>query len=1328
MNFKKNTSKASKNRRSFIRSMSLFVAGINLPIPSLSFLNAGNTSGKKSTAKNSAPENSAVQLPEGITAVWDMRKAFHNTTPTRERICINGLWLWQPSLKQEAGPSEEWGYFKVPGPWQITSDYNQKNSQTIFPHPAWKDISPSGVVTAWYQREINIPEEWSGRRIILEVEYLNSFATIFVDGKNAGVIRFPAGEADLTRFCSPGSKHVLSLQVTALPLKDVLLSFNDTNAVYQVKGSVARRGLCGDVHLASIPAGPSVKDIRVNTSYRKAEISVNASIQDILLPASYTLIAEILDKGQKVHEFRQTFSSKDLVNGRLITTNKWKAEKLWDTNTPENQYELILSLLDDEGKLLDMSSAVRFGYRELWIDGRDFYLNGTRIFFSVMPIDNAQMQVALATYQSIRETMLRLQSIGINLVFTHNYGCQPGTHLGFTDLLRAADDTGMLLSFSQPHFGHYDWKSQGADENNGYASHAEFYVRMAQNHPSVVFYSTSHNSTGYAEDMNPDLIDGLVNRDQWNGNNARLALRAEAILKRLDPDKIVYHHSSGNLGSMHTCNFYTNWAPVQEKSDWLEHWSTKGVKPFFTCEYSDPATWDWTMYRGWYKGERAFGSAKVPWEFCIAEWNSQFLGDKAYQISEEEKKNLRWEAKQFKEGKIWGRFEYPYNLDYKLPERYPVFALATADTWRAYRTWEMSANSQWEFGNFWRLRKGLTLGYKELPVDWNNLQQPGFSPDRIDMNNSGMEYYFERTDWIPSVASEAFTRNNMPLLAYIAGKSSRFTSKDHNFNAGETFEKQIIIINNSRSTVNCECKWELKLPEAQTGNVKVTIETGQQKRIPVQFSLPANLPDGKYELQANVMFSNGETQSDLFLINVLPVVPNIKKVKKIALWDTLGETTKMAEQMGIKFHKVEAGGDLSGYDILIIGKGTLSSEGPGLKLDNVRKGLKVIVFEQKAEVLESRFGFRVQEYGLRNVFKRISDHPVLSGLNEDNLHDWRGEATIIPSRLRYELSQEFGSPTVKWCGIPVTRQWRCGTQGNLASVLIEKPARGNFLPLIDGGFSLQYSPLMEYREGKGMILFCQMDITGRTEYEPAAELLTHNIMSYVTGWKPEPVRHALYAGEKSGKIYLENAGLSSGEYSGGELSSDQVLIAGPGSGETLSANADKIKAWLKTGGHLMAAGLSEDDIRVLFPDIHMKAGEHIAAYFEPAGSKSLLSGIGSSDVHNRAPVEIPLVSSGAAIIGDGVLAKTEDANVLFYQLLPWQMDYSNGQHNVKQSFRRSAFLLNRLLGNMGISGSTKILARFNSPVMKENPEKRWLDDLYMDEPEDWDDPYRFFRW
>ena len=49
----------------------------------------------------------------------------------------------------------------------------------------------------------------------------------------------------------------------------------------------------------------------------------------------------------------------------------------------------------------------------------------------------------------------------------------------------------------------------------------------------------------------------------------------------------------------------------------------------------------------------------------------------------------------------------------------------------------------------------------------------------------------------------------------------------------------------------------------------------------------------------------------------------------------------------------------------------------------VRDGLKVVVFEQTAEVLEKRLGFRTAEYGLRELFHRNADHPLLAGLTDE---------------------------------------------------------------------------------------------------------------------------------------------------------------------------------------------------------------------------------------------------------------------------------------------------------------------------------------------------------
>ncbi len=1279
-----------------------------------------------------AESAAATSLPPGVRVVWDLAKAYREKTPTRERVCLNGLWRWQPT-REDAGPvpAEGWGYFKVPGFWPGRTNYIQEDCQTLHVHSSWKDADLRGLTAAWYQREITIPEDWVGRRITLDAQYVNSFAVVYLDGKKAGEIRFPAGEVDLTTACRAGGKHLLTLLVLALPLKGVLLSYTDTNSAKAVKGLVERRGLCGDIYLANTPTVANISDVRIETSVRQGEVTVHAALTSLAAKRPYVLRVQIREGDRTVRTFSsKPFQAGDLQDGRIVVSEKWKPEKLWDLHTPQHTFTAVVTLTEAEGERLDVYYPVRFGFREFWIDGRDFFLNGTRLYLSAVPLDSAQLGARAATYEGARETLQRLQSFGINFVYTHNYGCEPGSHVSFTDILRAADDVGMLVALSQPHFGHYEWKAPDAERTNGYARHAEFYVRAAQNHPSVVAYSMSHNATGYAEDMNPDLIDGRKDprEDTWSRNNAALALRAEAIVKQLHPERIVYHHSSGHLGSMHTVNFYLNFVPIQELSDWFEHWATKGVKPVFPCEYGVPFTWDWTMYRGWYKGERSFGSARVPWEFCLAEWNAQYLGDRAFRVSEAEKRNLRWEAGQFRAGNLWHRWDYPHQVGSSVfDDRQTVLAQYLADNWRAHRTWGISANSPWEYAAFWKQRDGVDRRRKELPVDWENLQKPGFSPDYVPPRQGTMSYDLERDDWIPTASAQALLRNNRPLLAYLAGKVDSFTSKDHNLFPGETVEKQLILINNSRESVSCECAWSLGLPRPAVGSKTLTLRTGEQERIPLRFELPATLAAGVYELAATVRFNNGETQKDAFALHILPRQADLAVNAKIALLDPKGETDKLLASLNVRCQRVEATADLSSYDVLIIGKEALTLDGPGPDVGRVRDGLKVIVFEQGAKVLEQRFGFRVAEYGLRQVFPRVPDHPLLSGLETDHLRDWRGEATLLPPRLQYTLRPRHG-PTIQWCGIDVTRAWRCGCRGNVASVLMEKPARGDFLPILDGGYSLQYSPLLEYHEGKGMVLFCQMDVTGRTERDPAADLLTYNILRHVSAWKSSPARQALYVGDPAGKRHLEAAGLSVDAYSGQELTGHHLLIVGPGGGLKLASAAPAIGKWLASGGPLLAIGLDGADADAFLPTkFTMKKAEHIAAYFPAPGRQSPLAGIGPADVHNRDPRELPLVSAGAQVIGNGVLALGDKLNIVFCQLAPWQFDPKK-QMNFKRTFRRCACLLTRLAANLGAAGVTPLLARFRSPVTEPRKEQRWLAGLYLDVPEEWDDPYRFFRW
>ena len=141
----------------------------------------------------------------------------------------------------------------------------------------------------------------------------------------------------------------------------------------------------------------------------------------------------------------------------------------------------------------------------------------------------------------------------------------------------------------------------------------------------------------------------------------------------------------------------------------------------------------------------------------------------------------------------------------------------------------------------------------------------------------------------------------------------------------------------------------------------------------------------------------------------------------------------------------------------------------------------------------------------------------------------------------------------------------------------------------------------------------------------------------------------------------------------------------------------------------------------------MKKAEHIAAFFEPSGPARRwpASGRPTCTTATRA------ADAAGDRRGQGWSATaswpSDEGNVVFCQLVPWEFDYSK-QYDLKRTFRRASFTLTRLLANMGVAAETPLLARFSKPVDPKKAEKRWLDGLYLDQPEELDDPYRFFRW
>ena len=507
------------------------------------------------------------------------------------------------------------------------------------------------------------------------------------------------------------------------------------------------------------------------------------------------------------------------------------------------------------------------------------------------------------------------------------------------------------------------------------------------------------------------------------------------------------------------------------------------------------------MYRGWYKGQRELGSAQVPWEFCLAEWNAQFLGDRAFRISEMEKKDLRWEARQFRAGKLWHRWDYPYagGLD---RFRRSADGLRAIHHRQLARLPHLGRLGQFAVGICVFLEAARGPGPTTQGVEGGLGQlaearlQPGLHRAATGVDEHGRRA--GRTGsrrrpgrrcsattgrcWPTSAASPAASRARTTTSA--PAKRSRSSSSSSTIRG-----KPCRAIANGRSA--CRSR--------RPGTRRFPLPTGEQERIPLRFELPAALPAGAYELTASVHFSNGETQKDTFTIHVLPRPSESGGQGEDRALRSEGRDRQAPVRPECALPEGGSRRRPVGLRRADRRQGSLDAgrAGPGRRPGARRaEGRRVRADREGAGKAASGFGWRSTACGRSSrACRTVRCWPASS---VDHLRDWRGEATLLPPRLQYTTRPRYG-PTVQWCGIDVTRLWRCGCRGNVASVLIEKPARGDFLPILDGGYGLQYSPLMEYREGKGMVLFCQMDVTGRTESEPAADALTRNMLELRVG-------------------------------------------------------------------------------------------------------------------------------------------------------------------------------------------------------------------------------------
>jgi len=1210
-----------------------------------------------------------AQPPNGCTMEenWSLEDAWQETTPTRAIVSLNGLWKFFPVTTPETGRmipprNSGWGFFKVPGIWPGMGNRKTQpgNSSAFYGlnSERFAGLNPSALTSAWYRRTMKIPRSWNGKKIELEITMLQTGGRIFIDGKKAGDMFFPGGRLDITESVVPGKEHELVILVSAIASRTGDSVFMAPDRAHKAARIISNRGITGDVYLRAEPQGEAITDSHIITSYRRKTITFDTGI--VRGDGEYYIEADISWKGRIVKRMKSELFQMRSTNrpGRFRFSGNWIARNLWDTDTPEHIYTANIRLKNKDGVTLDEFLPQSFGFREFWIDGRNFMLNGSVIHLRSLCSSAMRDGAAHSSAKTAALFARRAKENGFNHLIAYNYFFTPGIVGYQDDFYLQSSKAGVLTSLTLPHIKDFEWDLKKNEAR--YLEMAEFLIRRFQNVPGIVMYAVNHNATGYYGDQNPKKIDGVYAPDPFMEkagvidckNRAQASLSAD-LIKRLDDSRPVYHHESGNLGEIFSINCYLNWVPAQERSDWFAHWELNGRKPLMLVEWGNPHIASWTSYRGPGFLWRDKG-VQCMW---FNEYNAAILGETAYRTSERKELRYRRQTRISASNKPIhyaeiGSFSPDEDAD-------DVIAEMVKRNYRDMRARGVSAILPWDQAKFWKCEK--EAGERISPDRFSHLKRPGIVPD---YTRSGGGYLIDADgSYKISKVGKAGLPYMKELLAWIAGGKGDMTGRSCTFYPGENVGKQIVILNDSRRTRKAEVRWDV--PElGMTERCEVTLQPGTRADVPVNFRIPQKFRKDTLAINAAVRFDNGTEVSDAFKISLIPRSASHLQ-SRVGLYDPEKQSEAVIRKLKIPFRTVTDNPDLTGIQLLVIGRRALP-ECPLNLADFMKNGGKLLVLEQDSACL-TQLGFRSNEYGIRTVF------PLVADFSAKTIHDWRGSATLTAPYLTLP-DWERHDPTWNWLGFVNTRAWKAGNRGNVCSIPLEKASIGNFLPLMQCGFDLQYSPALEARHGNGIAIFSQFDFSGRTQDDPEACELLRKLISRLDSSRIQPVRKTWFSGGTNAETLLREIGIDFQKCTA--VPESGLLVVS--SGTELSDLTDAVKQGLNVFG----LALSKEELAGLFPGkfrVENRAG--FSDFVARLNEVPEFRGISNSDLHYRTELTFAGFTGGSNGGTAMQSIRIGKGTVVILQVAPWMLRETDFQF--RTSRRRNVFLISRLLHNLG---------------------------------------------
>lgn len=409
-------------------------------------------------------------------------------------LSLEGTWKFNWVANADERPTDfyktdlddsKWNNIQMPGNWEMLG-YGQPEYVNV--GFAWRghfDQQPPAVPTkdnhvGSYRREINIPSNWDGKRVIAHFGSVTSNIYLYVNGKFAGYAEDSkvAAEFDITPFLKKG-KNLIAFQT----FRWCDGSWCEDQDFWRLSGPAREN------YLYARSKDHRLLDVRVETelknNYKDGYLNITAKVQGNTL-AYFGLYdpdgKEVIVTG-----------TDNVRNGVAKYQLRVKNVRKWSAETP-NLYTLVVSPIQNGGMYLPYEIVqVKVGFRKVEIKNKQFLVNGQPVLLKGADRHEIDPDEGYnVSEQRMIQDIMMMKRMNINAVRTSHYPNDPRWY----DL---CDKYGLYVVAEANQESHgFQYGDDAAAKKPEFAKQImernQHNVSMFYNHPSIVTWSMGNET------------------------------------------------------------------------------------------------------------------------------------------------------------------------------------------------------------------------------------------------------------------------------------------------------------------------------------------------------------------------------------------------------------------------------------------------------------------------------------------------------------------------------------------------------------------------------------------------------------------------------------------------------------------------------------------------------------------------------------------------------------------------------------------------------------------------------------------------------------------